>query len=109
MDAEMSFIQATEAAQFLQWAGNDNVEGPINATANGVISLKDLISLIEEKSGERAKIALLGTEEIRSPYAIPATWYMRNDKAEQLGFPFSQLEDWLPPLIEQIAGTTAKQ
>ena len=109
MDAEMSFIQATEAARFLQWAGNDNVEGPINATANGAISLKELIALIEEKTGERAKIALLGTEEIRSPYAIPATWYMKNDKAEQLGFSFSKLEDWLAPLVEQIVGTTVKQ
>ena len=109
MDAEMSFIQATEAARFLAWAGMNDVEGPINATANGVISLKELISLIEEKTGERAKIALLGTEEIRSPYAIPATWSMKNDKAQKLGFSFSQLNDWLPRLVEQIAKSTIKQ
>lgn len=108
-DAEMSFIQATEAARFLMWAGMENVDGPINATANGVIALKDLISLIEEKTGERAKIALLGTEEIRSPYAIPASWYMKNDKSQQLGFKFSHLDDWLPQLIEQIAKSTPKQ
>lgn len=109
MDAEMSFIQATEAAEFLMWAGMENVEGPINATANGVIALKDLISLIEEITGERAKIALLGTEEIRSPYAIPASWYMKNDKSQQLGFEFSHLDDWLSQLIEQIAKSTPKQ
>ena len=109
MDAEMSFIQATEAARFLMWAGMENVEGPINATANGVIALKDLISLIEEKTGERAKIALLGTEEIRSPYAIPASWYMKNDKSQQLGFKFSHIDDWLPQLVEEIAKSTPKQ
>ncbi|MBD8033731.1 MULTISPECIES: NAD-dependent epimerase/dehydratase family protein [Solibacillus] len=109
MDAEMSFIQATEAARFLMWAGMGNVEGPINATANGVIALKDLISLIEEKTGERAKIALLGTEEIRSPYAIPASWYMKNDKSQQLGFKFSHIDDWLPQLVEEIAKSTPKQ
>lgn len=108
MDAEMSFIQATEAAKFLAWVGMEDVEGPINATANGVISLKELISLIEEKTGERAKIALLGTEDIRSPYAIPASWYMKNDYAQQLGFSFSQLNDWLPSLVEQIAKDTKK-
>ena len=48
MDAEMGFIQATEAARFLHWAGMNDVEGPINAAANGTISLKDLIALIEE-------------------------------------------------------------
>lgn len=108
MDAEMSFIQATEAAQFLAWVGMEDVEGPINATANGLISLKELISLIEEKTGERAKIALLGTEDIRSPYAIPASWYMKNDHAQQLGFSFSQLNDWLPSLVEEIVKTTTK-
>lgn len=108
MDAEMSFIQASEAARFLQWAGMEDVQGPINATANGVISLKELIAKIEEKTGQRAKIALLGTEEIRSPYAIPASWYMKNDKAHKLGFTFTQLDDWLPQLIEQIAKDASK-
>lgn len=107
-DAEMSFIQATEAAKFLAWAGMADVEGPINATANGVISLKALIALIEEKTNKRAKIALLGPDEIRSPYAVPASWYMKNDKATNLGFAFSHLQDWLPDLVEAIAKTNAK-
>lgn len=108
MDAEMSYIQATEAARFLEWVGMNDVEGPINATANGRISLKDLISLIEEKTGKRAKIALLGTDEIRSPYAVPASWYMTTNKAQQAGFVFSELNDWLPPLVEAIAKSSVK-
>lgn len=107
-DAEMSFIQATEAAKFLAWAGTADVEGPINATANGVISLKELIALIEEKTNKRAKIVLLGPDEIRSPYAVPASWYMKNGKATNLGFTFSNLQDWLPDLVEAIAKTSAK-
>ena len=107
-DAEMSFIQATEAAEFLVWAGMNDIEGPINATANGVISLKELISLIEEKTKKRAKIALLGTEEIRSPYAIPASWYMDNERATSKGFAFSNLADWLPGLVDAIAKATVK-
>lgn len=107
-DAEMSFIQATEAAKFLAWAGMADVEGPINATANGIISLKALIALIEEKTNKRAKIALLGPDEIRSPYAVPTSWYMKNDKATNLGVTFSHLQDWLPDLVEAIAKTNAK-
>lgn len=109
MDAEMSFIQASEAADFLAWVGLNDVEGPINATANGRISLKQLIELIEQKTGERAKIALLGTDEIRSPYAIPATWYMITEKAQQAGFVFSELVDWLPTLVEVIVEKTPKK
>ena len=104
----MSFIQATEAAKFLAWVGIEAIEGPINATANGIISLKELITLVEEKTGKRAKIALLGPDEIRSPYAVPASWYMVNDKAQKLGFTFSHLADWLPGLIEEIAKSATK-
>lgn len=107
-DAEMGFIQATEAARFLAWVGMNEVEGPINAAANGIISIKALIALIEEKTEKRAKIALLGTDEIRSPYAVPASWYMTTEKAQQAGFTFSKLNEWLPSLVEEIAKSSAK-
>ena len=108
MDAEMGFIQATEAARFLYWVGMNEVEGPINAAANGTISLKELIALIEDKTEKRAKIALLGPDEIRSPYAVPISWYMETNKAQQLGFTFSELQQWLPELVEAIAKSTTK-
>jgi nucleoside-diphosphate-sugar epimerase len=108
MDAEMSFIHATEAARFLEWVGMNEVEGPVNATANGIISLKELIALIEEKAGKRARVALLGTDEIRSPYAVPASWYMTTEKAQKAGFTFSELQEWLPPLVEKIVESSAK-
>ncbi len=102
-DAEMSFIQGTEAAQFLKWAGMTEIEGPINATANGKISMAELITLIEKATGESARISLVGNDDIRSPYAIPDSWYMSNQKAEENGFNFSHLDDWLKPLINTIA------
>ncbi|MBS4207303.1 NAD-dependent epimerase/dehydratase family protein [Bacillus sp. FJAT-50079] len=105
MDADMSFIQATEAARFLHWAGMSKVEGPYNATANGKISLSDLIKLIEEATGKSAKISLVGNDEIRSPYAIPSSWYMTNEKATKAGFSFTYLDNWLKPLIKEIAST----
>ncbi|WP_449622426.1 NAD-dependent epimerase/dehydratase family protein [Robertmurraya sp. Marseille-Q9965] len=103
MDAEMSFIQATEAAQFLKWAGMTAIEGPINATANGRISLANLIKMIEEATGKTARIALIGNDEIISPYAVPTSWYMSNEKAAVKGFKFTNLDDWLKPLVETLA------
>lgn len=102
MDAEMSFIQATEAAQFLKWAGMTEVKGPYNATANGRITLSDLIKLVETATGKSAKISLVGNDEIGSPYAIPSSWYMTNEKATNSGFQFTNLHDWLKPLVEAI-------
>lgn len=103
MDAEMSYIHADEAAEFLHWAGMTEVEGPFNATANGKISLTELIQLVEKATGKTAKISLVGNDEIRSPYAIPSSWYMSNAKATEAGFAFSNLDEWLAPLIEAIA------
>lgn len=103
MDAEMSFILAEEAGRFLKWAGFSEIEGPYNATADGKISLKELMTLIEKATGKRAKIALVGNDDIRSPYAVPISWYMTTKKAAQAGFMFSRLQDWLPELIENLA------
>ena len=103
LDAEMSFILAEEAGQFLKWVGLTDVEGPFNATAQGTISLKDLMALVEKAIGKKAKISLIGNDEIRSPYAIPASWYMTTEKAQKEGFVFSKLNDWLPGLVNEIA------
>ena len=103
LNAEMSFIQATEAAQFLKWAGFQDIEGPINATANGKIELAQLIHLIEETTGESAKVSLAENDESPSPYAVPESWYMSNQRATETGFQFTNLDDWLKPLIETIA------
>lgn len=103
IDAKMSYITDEEAAAFLYFTGVTPIEGPYNATASGTISLKDLIAMIEEISGKRAKISLIGgNEESQSPYGVPADWYMSNEKAEKAGFTFSQLEKWLPELVSTL-------
>ncbi|MGN4124059.1 NAD-dependent epimerase/dehydratase family protein [Lysinibacillus sphaericus] len=102
-EAKMSFITDDEAAAFLYFAGISTIEGPFNATASGAIALKDLLGLIEEASGKRAKVSLLGGDaNAQSPYAIPADWYMSNAKAQAVGFTFSKLNDWLPKLINTL-------
>lgn len=103
IDAQMSYITDEEAAEFLYFVGVTPIEGPYNATASGAISLKELLALIEEESGKRAKISLVGgDEESQSPYGVPADWYMTNTKAEKAGFTFTQLRDWLPNLVKTL-------
>jgi len=103
IDAQMSYITDEEAAEFLYFVGVTPIEGPYNATASGAISLKELLALIEEESGKRAKISLVGGDEkSQSPYGVPADWYMTNAKAEKAGFTFSQLRDWLPNLVKTL-------
>lgn len=103
IEAKMSFITDDEAAAFLYFAGITPIEGPYNATAAGAISLKDLLGLIEETTGQHAKISLVGGDKkSQSPYGVPADWYMSTTKAEAAGFTFSQLHDWLPTLVKTL-------
>ncbi|MGE8034845.1 NAD-dependent epimerase/dehydratase family protein [Lysinibacillus sp. NPDC093692] len=103
IEAKMSFITDDEAAAFLYFAGITPIEGTYNATAEGAISLKDLLGLIEDATGKHAKISLVGgNEKSQSPYGIPADWYMSTAKAEAAGFTFSQLHDWLPTLVKTL-------
>lgn len=103
IEAKMSFITDDEAAAFLYFAGITPIEGTYNATAEGAISLKDLLGLIEDATGKHAKISLVGgNEKSQSPYGVPADWYMSTAKAEAAGFTFSQLHDWLPTLVKTL-------
>lgn len=103
MEAEMGFIQATEAAHFLRWAGLTDIEGPYNAAADGKISLAELVKMIEDVTGKCAVINFEENEKSLSPYAVPQSWYMNTMKAKNHGFQFTNLHDWLKPLVIAIA------
>lgn len=103
VDASMGFIDEKEAGEFIAWISSSDFDGPINACANGVISIKELISLIEKTTGKKAKLATEKAEGNVSPYSIASFWAMSNEKAKKLGYSFTELQQWLPPLIDDLA------
>ncbi|QCR33049.1 NAD-dependent epimerase/dehydratase family protein [Lysinibacillus sp. SGAir0095] len=103
MEARMSYILSDDAGRFLQFAGFSGVEGPFNATSTGTYSLKELMEMIEWNVGKKAKIALVGDEESRSPFAVPKDWYMSQAKSIQAGFTCQSIEAWLPDLVETLS------
>lgn len=103
LDAKMSFISSDDAADFLKFVGFNKTVGPINATSTGVYSMEELMSLIENAVGKKAKISLSEDEGTMSPFAIPKDWYMSQEKSIQDGFTCKPLESWLPNLIETLA------
>ncbi len=98
--AEMNFISEQEAGRFLAWLAGMHIAEPINACATGVVSLEGLLNQIAEITGQGI---VYSDKESESPYNIPSTWTMSNEKAEGHGFAFSNLQDWLPKLIEKLA------
>ncbi|TYR81767.1 NAD-dependent epimerase/dehydratase family protein [Priestia megaterium] len=101
IDAEMNFISQQEAGAFLAWCGEQKLKGPINACADGTITLRNLIQLIEKETNRTAKITNRITDENASPYGVDHSWTMSNEKASFWGYSFTKLNDWLPSLIKQ--------
>lgn len=102
--AEMGYISSQEAADFLLWLGGTNFSGTMNACSDGVISLADLLLLIEDNIGKKAITAPIADtpEEDWSPYGVEQSWYMDNTKATQQGYHFLKLMEWLPGLIQDM-------
>ncbi|KGR74412.1 NAD-dependent epimerase/dehydratase family protein [Ureibacillus sinduriensis] len=103
VDARMSYILSDDASGFLRFAGFSSIAGPYNATSSGTYSLKELMEMVEKNVGKKAKIALIGNDETRSPFAVPKDWYMSQGKSIDAGFECQPLERWLPKLIEKLS------
>lgn len=108
--AEMSYITSDEAARFLFWLKSQHFEGPVNACSDGVLSIRQIIQLIEEGVGKSALIvdtsdpqqaAAFDTAHL-SPFGVPDQWGLNTSKAVQHGFKFDSIQDWYPQLITSI-------
>ncbi|WP_230126434.1 NAD-dependent epimerase/dehydratase family protein [Bacillus sp. CECT 9360] len=102
--SSLSFISSEEAAAFLAFTGENPFNSPVNACSNGSIALKELMALIEEKTGKTTIVTENITETNESPYNLPISWVIANDKAQKAGFQFKNLKEWLPVLISELAG-----
>ncbi|WP_128894555.1 NAD-dependent epimerase/dehydratase family protein [Longirhabdus pacifica] len=104
LDAEIGFIHQEEAGAFIAWIAEQNFTGPINACANGTLTLDELIKKIQHTVNKEAIIQpSTFMDQGHSPYGIEKTWTMSNEKASALGYTFSTLEEWLPNLIEKLS------
>lgn len=102
MDARISFIDSDEAASFLVWLGDQDLQGPINACSSGSISIRELLAAIEQEVGKEAQTLEQSEEQNCSPFGIPSSWHMTNGRAEQAGYQFRSLNSWLPKLIREL-------
>lgn len=90
LDGKLSFIHEEEAGGFLVWCGMKDIEGPINACSNGVVSARDIIHFIEETTGIKALVQEAGDNV--APYNEVTNCTLHNGKANELGFPFRELK-----------------
>lgn len=98
--SKMCYISSEEAGAYLAWLADSELTGPVNACSDGIISIKDLIALIEKIVGEQAVLSSDNQDAERSPYGAAGTKTMSTKKAQEAGYSFTNLHDWLPKLIK---------
>ena len=95
-DYRYSFIDSEEAAKFLLGMGKIEYKGPINPGSEKDISLREIITLIEELTGDKAIVQEDGSA---SPYNFPGSWSVNTNRAHNLGYKFTSLDELLKNLI----------
>lgn len=97
LDAQMAFVNAQEAGAFLAFLSQVNFTGAINGASSGTVSLAEILRYVEKQTGQAP---IISTEGVPGAYNHTPEYSLNNDRAQQLGFTFSELKDWLYPLLD---------
>ncbi len=97
LDYQMGYIRSDEAGKFMAFLVDKDISGAINGSAQGTISLKEIIAYVETKTGTKAVIDAKGES---APYNGEVEYSINTDKANALGFEFSTLHDWIYELLD---------
>ena len=65
LDAQMGYIRSDEAGKFLAFLADQDVIGAFNGSAHGMISIRQILNYVEQKTGAKAVINSSGEE---APY-----------------------------------------
>ena len=101
IDAQMGFIRSDEAGKFMSFLVDNELRGAVNGSSKGIISMHEVLDYVEKKTGCRA---LLADDGDKAPYNGESEYSINTDKAEALGFGFSDLKDWIYDLIDYYIG-----
>lgn len=105
IDCQMSYISSDEAGKFLAFIAENDFNGTINGCAKGTISLREIIDYVEERTDSRAIIAPDGDT---APFNGECSYGINTEKAEELGFSFSNLKDWIFDLLDYYIEFTTR-
>ena len=97
LDYQMGYLRSDEAGKFIAFLIDKDVNGAINGSSNGTISLKEIIDYVEKKTGTKAIIEKDGDN---APYNGEPEYSINTEKANALGFEFSELQDWIYELLD---------
>ncbi|MFS1008189.1 NAD-dependent epimerase/dehydratase family protein [Enterococcus casseliflavus] len=94
---QMGFVDAQEAGKFLAFLGTSSFTGPINGASKGTVSLEEVLQYVTKKTGLSPLFSETGDQ---GPYNGTPAYSINVGLAEEIGFPFSHLQDWLYQLCD---------
>ncbi len=97
LNCQMGFICSNEAGEFMAYLADKDIRGAVNGCAKGTISLREIIDYIESKIGHKA---VLSEDGDPAPYNGEPEYSINTEKAESLGYQFSDLKDWIYKLLD---------
>lgn len=103
LNCQMGFIRSDEAGKFLAFLADKNFSGAVNGSSHETISLNEIIHYVEDKTGSKAILTSDGND---APYNREPAYSINTEKAENLGFRFSNLRDWIFDLLDYYIGQT---
>ena len=98
MDAQMEFVSSNEAGRFLAFLAEQEGTGAVNGSSTGTISLREIITYVEGKTGRRAVLSKAGDN---GPYNGAPDYSLNTRLASEWKFDFSPLKSWIYDLIDK--------
>jgi nucleoside-diphosphate-sugar epimerase len=97
LDNQMSFIKSDEAGKFISFLVDKDFTGAVNGCSHGTISVKQILDYLKQETGMSA---VLSEDGDPAPYNGTPEYSVNTDKAESLGFEFSDINDWIFGLLD---------
>lgn len=97
IDSQMGFIRSEEAGKFLAFLVDKEYQGAINGCSHGTISMREVIEYVVKKTGKEAVLSENGEP---APYNGQEAYSVNVERAEALGYGFSNIKDWIYELLE---------
>jgi len=106
LECRMGFVRSDEAGGLLAHMAENEFVGAINGASRGTASIGDILRYVEKKTGKRAVLAEDGDP---APYNGEPDYSINTQKAQQLGYTFSQLDHWLYDLLDSYIEEITKE
>jgi nucleoside-diphosphate-sugar epimerase len=98
-DEQIAFIRSDDAGKFLVYLAKSSFAGPINACAEGTISVREVIDYVENKTNIKA---IYNENADNGAYNGTPSFYLNTEKAEDIGYKFLPLKSWIYELLDEF-------